>query len=160
MEHEIVYGLWDGKEVGGEPQCELSAKTSSAAAWTENDANPTTALSATRERPSAGAPRPGVVVQTLRAAEPRERRPWWTHAVAAAEDSLGRPRRGSAPARGGWRPPERTVFQIPTGWTVFEIPSTPRSILSVQCVLCGWDNFEIAYYFTSFFPSLAIQARG
>jgi hypothetical protein len=35
----------------------------------ENDAAPTTALSATRERPSAGAPRPGVAVQTLRPAE-------------------------------------------------------------------------------------------
>lgn len=70
-----------------------------------------------------------------------------------------RPRRGSAPASGGRRPRGRTVFQIPTGWTVFQIPSTPGSIPSVQFGLCGWDNSEIASYFTSFSPSLAIPAR-
>ena len=130
MEHEIVYGLWDGKEVGGEPQCELSAKTSSAAAWTENDANPTTALSATRERPSAGAPRPGVRWRTSRAKGTET----MADACCSSGGELprrpsGRPRRGGAPASCRRRPrgrTPRTIPQIPSaGWTVFQIPSTP-----------------------------------
>ena len=73
----------------------------------------------------------GVAVQTLRPAEPRERRPWWMHALAAAGISQGgkvddrdaaalrQAEEGDPGADGGhyfeYRPPwGRTVFQIPS----------------------------------------------
>jgi len=32
---------------------------------------------------------------------------------------------------------EWTVFPIPTGWTVFDLPSTPRCLESVRSATCG-----------------------
>ena len=103
----------------------------------ENDAEPTRALSA---------PRPaGVAAQTLRGGGELSRM------------QSERPRCGGAPASCGRQPRGRTV---PRGWTVFQLPSTPGSLPSVRSGFCGSDNSEIAYYFTSFSPSLAIPATG
>ena len=73
----------------------------------------------------------GADTQTVRPAEPRERRPWWMHALAAAGSSQGgkvddrdaaalrQAEEGDPGADGGhyfeYRPPwGRTVFQIPS----------------------------------------------
>jgi len=44
-------------------------------------------------------------------------------------------------SRGGRTTPLRgwTVFGTPTGWTVFQIPSTPGHVPSVRCDVCGRD---------------------
>jgi len=61
------------------------------------------------------------------------------------------PRRGAPPAShsgsdGGGAPATTrrqvrwTVSGMPTGWTVFEIPSTSRPLLSVGWEMCGPDH--------------------
>jgi len=93
----------------------------------ENDAEPTRALSAPRQRPSsAGAPRPaGVAAQTLRGGGELSRM------------QSERPRCGGAPASCGRQPRGRTV---PRGWTVFQLPSTPWVLWAVRSDMCGRDS--------------------
>ena len=84
-----------------------------------------------RERRRRGQGCGGADTQTVRPAEPRERRPWWMHALAAAGSSQGgkvddrdaaalrQAEEGDPGADGGhyfeYRPPwGRTVFQIPS----------------------------------------------
>ena len=38
----------------------------------------------------------------------------------------------------------RTVVQIPSGWTVFRIPSTPGPLLTVGWEMCGRDQPRIS----------------
>jgi len=56
-----------------------------------------------------------------------------------APTSHGEPRRRRSAATTA-----RTVVQIPSGWTVFEIPSTPGPMLTVGWKMCGRDQPRIS----------------
>ena len=69
----------------------------------------------------------------------------------------GQPEFGGATARRGTAGPQaRTVFEMPIGWTVFEIPSTPGCLKAVRLDMCGLD-LRISGHLKSVFPA---GARG